>query len=153
MFVNFNKNISMCWRTFRKEYSQIKTAMEDIPVYKFLKRNGHTPFKNYPIILGKKLPKVELLGNYHFYDDGIDQGYHSYSTSIHLFKSLNNTHVYAPSPRRCWLGSFPCHTVCHKGYVPKGTKYYINEWREIVSETLVVLNEIIDPKYEMRIIF
>lgn len=137
----------MCWKTFRKEYSQIKTAMEDIPVYKFLKRNGHTPFKNYPIILGKKLPKVELLGIYHFYDDGIDQGYHSYSTSILIGKDFGNTYVYNQSIEGCRVGILPRHLVCYKGYIPKGTKYYINENNEIVSETLVVLNESIDQKW------
>lgn len=67
MFVNFSKNISMCWKTDRKEYTQIKTATKNIPVYKFLTRNAHTPFKDYPIIFEKKLPKVELLDDYHFY--------------------------------------------------------------------------------------
>lgn len=140
----------MCWKTDRKEYTQIKTATKNIPVYKFLTRNGHTPFKDYPIIFEKKLPKVELLDDYHFYDNGINQGYHSYSTSVQLCESLNNTYVYDPSP--CWIGSFPHRIVCHKGYIPKGTKYYINERCEIVSETLVVLNEIIDPKCKMQIV-
>lgn len=151
MFVIFNKNISMCWKTDRKEYTQIKTATKNIPVYKFLTRNGHTPFKDYPIIFEKKLPKVELLNDYHFYDNGINQGYHSYSTSVCLSESLNNTHVYAPSPSPCWLGSFPHRIVCHKGYIPKGTKYYINEWCEIVSETLVVLPEIVNANSYLSI--
>lgn len=137
----------MCWKTDRKEYTQIKTATKNIPVYKFLTRNAHTPFKDYPIIFEKKLPKVELLDDYHFYDNGINQGYHSYSTStsVRFWESPLYTHVYAQSAGGRWLGSFPRRSiVCHKGYIPKGTKYYINEWCEIVSETLVVLPEMVE---------
>lgn len=137
----------MCWLTSKREFGQIKTAEEDIPVYKFLNRKGTTPYQDYPISFGITLPKVLIDNDNSSYFCIIEEGYHSYSSSVRITKDFFNTHVYNQSTDR-WLASFHHYNACYKAYIPKDTKYCINDRNEIVSETLVVLNEIINPDWE-----
>lgn len=137
----------MCWFTTTKEFCQIRTTEEDIPVYKFLKRDGNTPYQTYPITFGVKLPKEVIDIDHFFSPPSVTHGYHSYSTSVRIINEFNKIHAFERTIGNGWLISFPHFVACYKAYIPKGTKYCINERNEIVSETLVVLDEIIKPDW------
>lgn len=140
---------NMCWITSKKEFAQIRTAEKDIPVYKFLIRNGYTPYQGFPITFGAKLPKVIIDIDFFSSPVRITYGYHSYSASVHIAKDLSSTHVFDQTTNR-YLDSFSHYIACYKAYIPKDTKYAINESNQIVSETLVVLNEIINADWDSQ---
>lgn len=125
----------MCYRINNESDKIQRTADTDMPVYKVIGRNGRTPFQEFEIpVYGEPLPKVELT---------IDQcniimeGYHSYSTDVVIYDTFESLDIEG-------LARYKHNNVVHKCYIPKGTKYYMNSNKEIVSETIVVTKELYD---------
>lgn len=124
----------MCWNSILQIDKREHIAEEDIPMFKMMMVNGQTPFRCYPIKFGIKLATVEL-----FIDEGLNgdlvitQGFHSYSTKVPLIETVNGYGIRNHQYRHNCLP--------HKGYIPKGSTYYINNDGFIVSDSLVVLDE------------
>lgn len=141
----------MCWVTVNREDVIPHTAETDMPVYKVLRRNGKTPRMGFDVpIYGEPLPKVEIkFDEYNM----ISEGYHSYATGVELCDTFNSLDIKLICPEEiCLNKSYYYHNcVVHKGYIPKGAKYYMNSNGEIVSETLVITKDIQDccPSTEM----
>lgn len=128
----------MCWYTFYKACLSPKIAENDMTVLKVLRTDSDGylsgPFYRYKYELGKQNEYVQLICN----NSEIKNGYHSfelcenaemtdYSISLH----------YANKPKITWVKSFLSETL-YKCIIPKGTKYYLNEGHNIVSETIIV---------------
>lgn len=131
--------LTMCWIIVNREDVIPHTAETDMPVYKVLRRNGKTPHMGFDVsIYGEPLPKVEIkLDAYNM----ISEGYHSYATGVELCDLFSSLHIKLICPREICLNGYYHDCVVHKGYIPKGTKYYVNSSGVIVSETLVITKD------------
>lgn len=129
----------MCWVTVNREDVIPHTAETDMPVYKVLRRNGKTPRMGFDVpIYGEPLPKVEInLDAYNM----ISEGYHSYATGVELRDLFDSLHIELICPGEICFNMYYHDCVVHKGYIPKGTKYYVNSNGVIVSETLVITKD------------
>lgn len=134
----------MCWNSKRPTKKQI--AKDDFYVYKIVRKTNTTIesfYESFKYELGHlySVPK-SLEINYkaeYFY---IVEGFHSYKNKPTLKTSIINS-----KPRRVfdvgitrqgfdiqYFSSNSCIMTCK---IPKGTTYYVNEEREIVSESLI----------------
>ena len=132
----------MCWGTNRPIKKCRHIADKDIETFKII-NSDNTPYYYGDIVyeVGKVCPIIKLRRNSF---DEIEKGYHSYSKE----KCYIDEYGSGKYPDRCVKRKFDCIPICnysHKlcdGYkladfiIPKGTKYYENEWGEIVSETI-----------------
>ena len=138
----------MCWTTFI--YPHIQIATENIPVYKIVdKKKGFwfwSTFSSYYYGFTYKLHKrySEKLGR--IWDPctglyAIDEGIHSYHNTL--------TRISTSKYGDRWIRSFNgeildnyctlARTIVKvQGYIPKGSKYYLNEDGEYVSEQIVL---------------
>ena len=137
----------MCWTT--SIYPHIKLATENIPVYKIVDKTGGfwfwSTFSSYYYGFTYKLHKTysEKLGAIHDLRTelyAINEGIHSYhntltkiSTSKYGDKWVNDFNGYILD-NYCRLGN----VVKVQGYIPKGSKYYLNENGEYISEQIVL---------------
>lgn len=104
------------WSAIKQRNLQEKVAAEDFVCYInawWINSDGSFTINenNYP--MNQSLPKIELQVN----DIFINNGY------------VSKAYVFYPPI---------CHGIICRCIVPTGTKYYINENQEIISETLVV---------------
>ena len=125
----------MCWKAIEKRDRIQLTAETDMPVYKVIGRNGRTPYMEYEIpVYGEPLPKKELrLDPF----DIVVDSYHSYSTEVAIYDTFESLDIEG-------VARYYHNNVVHKCYIPKGTKYYMNSDKEMVSETIVVTKELYD---------
>lgn len=120
------------------------TASENIEVFKrFLKPSREntktivTPYMNKRLHknklletkIGKIMPSVINVNGY------IDQGFHSYSK---LSTATNRSRLHSP---------FTGYEVIYCCIIPKGAEYYIGKGDEIVSNQLIIINQILTNKY------
>lgn len=145
----------MCWSTYHYKNTQPLIAETDIKVLKFFISNemGLTsPYYNYSYTIGVLCPKVKLIcyGASLLLDTycagTIFDGYHSYqdeqcSILCDIDCDDNATLIldYEDHIIRKFNGPIndPKYTL-YECVIPKGTKYYVNEHHEIVSETIIV---------------
>lgn len=137
----------MCWTTSIRP--QIKIATENIPVYKIVDKKGGfwfwSTFSSYYYGFIYKLHKrySEKIGGIRDLRTGvyaIDKGIHSYHNTL----TSISTSKYGDR----WIRSFNgeildnyCrfgNVVRVQGYIPKGSKYYLNENGECISEQIVL---------------
>ena len=88
-------------------------------------------FRKYPYIPYKKqqfidLKPIEIPTNPYKFGYKINKGYHSYSTIENAQKEL-----------------FGLDEIIIKCIIPKDTEYYINDYNEIVSSTIIVTDPIV----------
>ena len=139
----------MCWTTFIRPH--IQTATENIPVYKIVTKEGGfwfwSTFQSYYQNFIYKLHKIysEKIGKIcseeaNFYS--INKGIHSYHNAF--------TKISVGKHGEIWIGGLNGDIIGYyfqsayrnvvkvQGYIPKGSKYYLNEYGEYVSEQIVL---------------
>lgn len=136
----------MCWISYLKPKAKI--AIKPIKVNKVLKKDKTSPFMGSVYSFDKPMPKVtinidEWLDCLRERFFAISEGYHSYSKYMCYKSNDEGIHVYTDFFRK----KIKCYDKSHEifeAYIPAGTKYYKNIFGEIVSETLVVSNKIVN---------
>ena len=135
----------MCWTTFNNICMFEKTAEKDIEVFKILSADN-TPFFRYgkPYKVGKECPNIILDIKRYNGRGTIEKGYHSYSKEKCCHKkektfsdiAIENVKHKATNTAISFYcyGKLGCKVADF--IIPKGTKYYENEYGEIVSETI-----------------
>lgn len=141
----------MCWQTLVPENVKPRIAFEDIPVYKVLNKDLATPYMRYPIKFDEPLIKVEIVVNDSICLSKIEEGYHAYISNLNYYldcyaiKTLSlNTDIGEYVYPISYVNDL------YNAFIPKGTKYWINERGETVSESLVVSEKIIQPQIQDR---
>jgi len=116
----------------KKHCLKPKVATKDIKVYKILKEinsNYLTPYMRERInfINGKAdLPPVKIKAYWDWLTSRffVDEGYHSFTTVKEAKFSLNF--------------NFRSNVAIFNAIIPKGTKYFIGKYNDIVSEKLII---------------
>lgn len=142
----------MCWVT--DKLPELKIAEKDIATLKVvLKKDDmlipYFQYNDFYYKLDKLSPlvtlKVETLVNYKRYI--IETGYHSYSESysyeISSYYIEINNDIYRNDT---FMGLFNYSCCLVSCIIPKGTKYYVNERDEYVSEQIIIKNIIRETK-------
>lgn len=100
-----------------------KVADYDILVFKSLRPNGRSPYQNYPYICGKKV-KSRLNIKVKWGEIIVEEGLHAYRLKKDAnYYSFSNDQV------------FPA-------IIPKGSKYFIGQDKDIVSNQLIVYEDL-----------
>lgn len=141
----------MCWigRT-TKEVKSI-FAKEDVFVYKILKRNIFngsltSPYKEMPYEVGKTYEQG--INSFHNGTGfAIEEGLHFYDGDCIVRNYGGYVDIYSRNTERNidWFPNHSCEyriTIC-KCRIPEGTKYYINERGEIVTEKIEIVAEML----------
>ena len=147
----------MCWQS--RKYKEIKTAEEDIKVYKIVDGELDQIGEKNPKFLScyqcftYRLDKVYSVNplKIYFTEEGtatIYEGLHSYDLeqveymyvcehemdSLLVYNKITNAHCALISPRqRCVFVKLNC-------IIPKGSQYIINGWGEVVSTQLKTIS-------------
>lgn len=142
----------MLWNTKIIENAQPLIAKEDIKAIKYLSMGASkiissSPYQEMPYCLNNRLPKINVECYQYCGAFFIDEGYHSYqygdvrckvNGNINaMFLIYNDDSPYGYGV--CWQ-EFLDGNLQFKPYecvIPKGTRYYLNETHEIVSETII----------------
>ena len=143
----------MCWKS---QNLKIKTAKRNIPIWKIVdfdnKRKIYiSPFRYYQYFPGMVNTTQMIFRTFDYsYEINGYEGFHSFSNKVCYKYSNGNISVYKKgifTKKECFFTSY--NASCNfspaiaKGYLPKGTKYAINEVGEIISDCIVI-NEFID---------
>lgn len=141
----------MCWTS---KNLKIKTAKRNIPIWKIVefdnKRKVYTsPFRYYQYFPGmvNNTQMIFRTLDYSYEINGYE-GFHSFSNKLRYKHSKGGINVYKKGiftkEKRVFIYSARCNSpAIAKGYLPKGTKYAINEVGEIISNCIVI-NEFIN---------
>ena len=137
----------MCWVTYDKKYKKFKVAEEDIPVFKVVRKNSLLSYyTDYPYILNEIHTTEPIKINhslvYHGEEWKIEKGFHSYSveciTEIARGARGWNIKVYDSDKKTVLLDYYEMSSTCKlECIIPKGSLYYVNEWGEYVSESIL----------------
>lgn len=131
----------MCWTTRLSKYKDKHVAKKDITCYKVLV-GLKSPFLGKIYTIGEINPILELKPievedkiSHEFFEENIYEGYHSvldYNAACMLRSAV----------------MIPCQTEHENAgvsiytcIIPKGSIYYINEHSDIVSNTIIILND------------
>ena len=146
----------MCWESKKLK---IKTAKKDIPVQKIVHADKdisgkytnkcHSFYKFFEYILKVRNTTQMSFGVLNTKNAFIGKnGFHSYSNKVkYTISENNNISVYLNK-------LFSNYTICYyyrdnttiaKCHIPKGSKYAINEFEEIISND-IVLDELVEIK-------
>lgn len=132
----------MCWFIDKNKILPL-VANEDIEVIKVVLKNGKTPFLNYIVAFNERLPKVSIVPQYGSRLAMIEAGYHSYSKKIVITEQLATFTVTSSVLTLNGFCDYQKDSCFYKAYIPKGTTYYENDNGEIVSESLIVTDDVI----------
>mgnify|MGYP006862816466 CR=1 FL=1 len=144
---NYKTIKDMCWHTYKPDCFFPKIAETDIDVIKVLRKNKKTPFQNYHVEFNHSLPEEKIKPEKQELFVRVSSGYHSYSLLHNKIKEIF-THFIIENdlhPSYTYTALYPKDYEFYKGYIPKGTIYYENEYGECVSETLVITEKTISP--------
>lgn len=140
----------MCWISTKKDgKATAKVAKKDIPIIKI----GHRRFNRfvsagfaYEYRMGElqKSIKIKSFGGYY-----IEEGYHFYKPGMTRIENVGESFLVVYGTL-CKNGHFHQYLITEtscvaKGYIPKGTVYYLNAIGVGVAEQ-IVLTEMIDMK-------
>lgn len=140
----------MCWTTQYDNHLQPLIAEDDMKVLKLLSEDLKSPFQlNFHYILNENAPYVpiKLEISYWQKEDIINDGYHSFNINHHSilkFEELTEKYLYKKSV-------FPEGSCLFEAIIPKGTKYYENEYGEIVSETIRIVKKVNHLNYDITV--
>lgn len=147
----------MCWITSIRPHIQIAT--ENIPVYKIVIKEGGfwfwSTFQSYYQNFIYKLHKIysekieEICSdeaNFYSIDEAnfysIDKGIHSYHNAFTKISVSKYGKIWIEGFNGGMIGYYSRsayrNVVKVQGYIPKGSKYYLNEYGEYVSEQIVL---------------
>ena len=151
----------MCWWSKRKPVAKI--AKRDIPVKKVIYTDGTAYFNSFNYKTRKVIPKVEIVvkrTDYYLCKSTykVESGYHSYSPRCVFTEISHNNPLRLDPKQRIYVKynhtDYPLDYLLELYYVPqktfrrikvqnfiipKGTKYYINERGEYVSELIKIV--------------
>lgn len=141
----------MCWYHYGFNIESI-IAEKDIEVYKVVRKGKNEsllPYYHYNeecvYTLNKISDLVPIEPYYHEYKQvfNIDEGYHSYKIEASIKIETYETGFITIYDGDTFLGTFDYseengQTCLVKGIIPKGTKYYINDKNECVSERIKI---------------
>lgn len=134
----------MCWITYDKKYKDFKVAEEDIPVFKVVRKIPLSSYyTNYLYILNEVHTTEPIKINhsliYHGEEWKIQKGFHSYSVECTTEISCGqNIQVYSSDDDAILLDYYKMSNTCKlECLIPKGSLYYVNEWGEYVSESIL----------------
>jgi len=133
----------MCWVT--NITPQSKLAEEDIPVFKVVRKNSLLSYyTDYPYILNEVHTTKPLKINHSSVEEWkIQEGFHSYSiecvTKIVRTVCGRSIKVYnSDKDDEVLLDYYEISSTCKlECLIPKGSLYYVNEWGEYVSESIL----------------
>lgn len=144
----------MCWSTYENKNKGERTAKEDMLVYKIVKKYREFGYVSYYMGMEYILDKEYSINNLKAINcpDGetiINEGYHSYSVQeCNICINHNVIYVYSKNKNKLEEDYYEARilnsdrtavVVC---VIPKGSIYYKNEHGEIVSDHLIIKNEI-----------
>lgn len=126
----------MCW-VGRKLLERIpRIAWKNFVVYKVMTTDAKSPSEDYEYIFNKEMPKIK-------------KGYHSFSSKVYFANYLSsvdykekNVILATVKHENIILHTLNKNEQIHYGIIPKWSKYYINEYGEIVSEKIVITDKI-----------
>lgn len=136
----FNYKIIMCWKFHGKAKS--KVATKDLTVYKIVRnatsRQCESYYQKYIYNLDLQPSTIIVPDRYTENLTTIHEGYHSYQAienvtnpsdilDYRLFKWSGEIYAIYKKNTSMYVATF---------IIPKNTKYYINEWGDIVSEQI-----------------
>lgn len=144
----------MCWITDRRWISEPFPnpciSVEDIEICKILSPNWkgiyylfeYEPYKVYetelePVKTPLNHPKTDEIFR-------IDKGFHSYSTGIKAIDHDTHIDIYYDdiySKEDRFITSYVKPVIRVAGIIPKGSRYYLNEQGEYVSDQIKLLSE------------
>lgn len=136
----------MCWVTYKRENARLRHAIEDIPVYKVVKKSLLSYYENYSYILNE-VHTTELDHLYHikYYDREdwkIGLGFHSYSMNCKAdlvydkFLFIKVLVLHDNLVIDCYEKDNTCMLEC---VIPKDSRYFLNEKGEYVSDHILPL--------------
>lgn len=136
----------MCWATSKLPKKCI--AKKDIHVYKIIQEHDHeicfSLIKNYPYYYDKLYTLEKEIRIYE--DNIIKEGYHSYASFSKVIKEHKRWYMLTMSNIKI--------VQC---IIPKGSTFYKNEDKEIVSDAIIIKNPykiaIEDKKIILKIIY
>ena len=125
------KNFSLAGITFeQKSIFKFKFGKKKIiQLISLFKKYPYIPYKKQQII---DLKPMEVCFNPYGFGDYIDQGYRI-DAGYHSYDSIKSA-----KEKRFYLDE-----VAVKCIIPKDTEYYINDYNEIVSSTIIVTDQIV----------
>lgn len=139
----------MCWVTLNRENVQFKYAIEDIPVYKVVKKSLLSYYENYSYILNEvHVTELDSPSHTKYYygaeDWKIRSGFHSYSMDCKADLANSQTSLFVRILRPhdnfaaidCYEKDATCILECA---IPKGSIYFLNEEGEYVSDHILPL--------------
>lgn len=142
----------MCWTADEDRCLQPIIAEDDVKVVKILnERFLSSPFyAAFHYTLNENAPYVPIKLEQTYWDkkDIINQGYHS-------MRITSNTKLVWIEKCDCYKWRniiFTIDDCLFDAIIPKGTKYYENEYGEIVSETIRIIGKSNTDDYEMPVI-
>ncbi len=140
----------MCWTTRYDKHLQPLMTEDDMKVLKVLTKDLKSPIQfNFQYILNENAPHVpiKLEISYWQKEDIINGGYHSFNIERHSilkFDELTEKYLYKNS-------ALPESNCLFEAIIPKGTKYYENEYGEIVSETIRIVKKVNHHDYNITV--
>lgn len=144
----------MCWSTYENNNKRERTAKEDMLVYKIVKKYREFGYVSYYMGMEYILDKEYSINNLKaincpYGETIINEGYHSYSVQeCNICINHNVIYVYSKNKNKLEEDYYEARilnsdrtavVVC---VIPKGSIYYKNEHGEIVSDHLIIKNEI-----------
>lgn len=110
------------------------TAQEDILVYKLLLHlpwgGAYTPYQMMPI---------SFLDGRYYYDS-------TFTFALNLEQQddcvIKGCHAYHSYDSAEWIDNGTFNSRIHRAVIPKGTKFYVGRFGDIVSEKLIVINDL-----------
>ena len=129
----------MCWTNNFK--IAVCTADKDIPIFKICHYLDNTSLCSYYSYFEYELNKVykleeklSLYYNDYMMQYEISKGFHSYDKSCSVNKKPSALTIV--SYYRDLLDNYNPHCVKVRGYIPKGSHYYLNTIGEYVSDSI-----------------
>ena len=138
----------MCWRS---KNLKIKTAKRNIPIWKVVHFDNKnkiyiSPIKGYHYGLGNYNITNMTFQTSHYYNEITGyEGFHSFLNKVCYKYSGTDIHIYKKCIfiKRFIYNMWGYSAAIAKGYLPKGTKYAVNEFGEVISNRIVI-NKFID---------
>lgn len=138
----------MCWSS---KNLKIKTAKRNIPIWKVVHFDNKnkiyiSPIKGYHYIPDNyNTTKMTFQVSDNFNEIIGYEGFHSFSNKVCYKYSGIDIHIYKKCIfiKRFIYNMWGPSAAIAKGYLPKGTKYAVNKFGEIISNCIVI-NKFID---------
>lgn len=133
----------MCWRAKNMFDIFPHRAKKDIEVYKIVFDKNQAPICNYVYSLDREEPKIKIKLEFWNWKVIINEGYHSYSRKSYIERDESGVVISSCDKYKLHANYLYSFENIHLAIIPKGSKYFINGFGEIVSERIIVTSRII----------